>query len=145
VQASIAARPFPDLLDLVRSGPPRWSPMRPLDAKLNFGEMFIHHEDVRRAGASWEPRELEGPRQEAVWAVATRMGRIAYRKAPCAVVLARPTGERVLVHRSGGGEVVLRGEPAELALHAFGRDAVRVEADGPAAAVAAVSARRRSI
>ncbi|MFC9790757.1 TIGR03085 family metal-binding protein [Rhodococcus sp. NPDC127528] len=145
VQASIATRPFPDLLDLVRTGPPLWSPMRPLDAVLNFGEMFIHHEDVRRAGPAWEPRELDAPRQDAVWAIATRMGRMTYRKAPCTVVLVRPTGERAVVHRSGGGEVVLRGEPAELALHAFGRDAVRLEADGPAAAVAAVSARRRSI
>src|SRR3954465_1728777 len=39
----------------VASGPPLYSPFKLLDPIANLGEMFIHHEDVRRAQTSWEP------------------------------------------------------------------------------------------
>lgn len=41
--------------------------------------------------------------------------------------------------------MILRGEPSELLLHAFGRDEVRVETTGPAADVAEVAASGRGI
>ncbi|GAA4476626.1 TIGR03085 family metal-binding protein [Rhodococcus olei] len=145
VQAEIAARPYPDLLELVRTGPPVWSPLWLLDTQANLGEMFVHHEDVRRAGAGWEPRELGARWEAALWTLATRMGRMAYRKAPCAVVLDGGPGRRAAVHGGSGDQVVLSGAPAELALHAFGRDAVRVEFDGPEDAVAAVRALQRGV
>ena len=44
------------LLDKVASGPPVYSPLKLLDPVANIGEMFIHHEDVRRAQSSWTPR-----------------------------------------------------------------------------------------
>jgi uncharacterized protein (TIGR03085 family) len=47
------------LLDKVASGPPIYSPLKLLDPVANIGEMFIHHEDVRRAQPSWTPRTLE--------------------------------------------------------------------------------------
>jgi uncharacterized protein (TIGR03085 family) len=37
------------LLDKVASGPPLYSPFKIFDPVANMGEMFIHHEDVRRA------------------------------------------------------------------------------------------------
>src|SRR6478735_1546775 len=40
VRAEYAARPYAELLELVRTGPPIWSPLRPVDAKANLGEMF---------------------------------------------------------------------------------------------------------
>ena len=33
-----------------------YSPFKILDPVANMGEMFIHHEDVRRAQTGWEPR-----------------------------------------------------------------------------------------
>ena len=41
------------------SGPPVYSPFKLLDPVANLGEMFIHHEDVRRAVEGWQPRVLD--------------------------------------------------------------------------------------
>jgi uncharacterized protein (TIGR03085 family) len=145
VQASIARGSFEDLLEQIRTGPPVWSLMRPFDEQLNLAEMFVHHEDVRRGGPDWEPRILDPAWAGPLWAVARRMGRRAYRLASCSVVLERPDGRRATVRSAGGETVVLRGDPAELALHAFGRDAVRLEATGPDQAVQGVMSLDRGI
>ncbi len=50
---------WPDLLELVASGPPLYSPLKLLDPLVNTTEMFIHHEDVRRAASGWQPRKLD--------------------------------------------------------------------------------------
>ena len=49
-QADYAAKPWPELVDLVRSGPPSWAPtqLASVDDAVNFVEFFIHHEDVLR-------------------------------------------------------------------------------------------------
>ncbi|MFE3443856.1 TIGR03085 family metal-binding protein [Nocardia sp. NPDC059180] len=144
VQADAAQRPFPELIDEVRSGPPWWSPLRPVDAVVNLSEMFIHHEDVRRAAEEWEPRELPAADQDQLWKLVTRTARMSYRNCPVAVVLEAPGGRRV----SAGAdtdEVVLRGEPAELLLHAFGRDNVRIEASGETLAIEAALTCDRSV
>ncbi|MFL6076285.1 MAG: TIGR03085 family metal-binding protein [Mycobacteriales bacterium] len=50
VQASAKKRyGYQQLTQLVRQGPPLWSPLRPVDALANTVEYFVHHEDVRRA------------------------------------------------------------------------------------------------
>ncbi|NEW39256.1 TIGR03085 family protein [Nocardia cyriacigeorgica] len=134
VQAAAAQRPFPDLIDEVRSGPPWWSPLRPVDSVVNLSEMFIHHEDVRRAGDEWDPRELSAADQDQLWKLLTRTARMSYRNCPVTVVLEALDGRRVTAG-AGDDEVVLRGEPAELLLHAFGRDQVRIEASGEPIAV----------
>lgn len=145
VQAELARRPYAELLELVDSGPPIWSPLWAIDAQANLGEMFVHHEDVRRGGPVWEPRDLGERWDAALWTLATRMGRRAYRKAPCTVVLDGGEGRRLAVGGRGSAEVVLSGAPGELVLHAFGRDRVRLVTDGPADAVAAVTALDRGI
>ena len=50
VQRRYAERPFPQLIDALRR-PPSWSPARlpAVDRAANTLEMYIHHEDVRRA------------------------------------------------------------------------------------------------
>ena len=48
-----------ELVDKVASGPPVYSPLKLLDPVANVAEMFIHHEDVRRAQSGWKPRVLE--------------------------------------------------------------------------------------
>jgi uncharacterized protein (TIGR03085 family) len=139
VQNETATRPWSRLLDEVRSGPPMWSPMYWVDAQVNLGEMFVHHEDVRRAHEGWEPRVLPESRQDALWGLAKKVGKLGYRHSPVSVVLERPSGEQATVRTAGAGRVILRGEPSELALHAFGRDQVRIETEGDAADVAAVT------
>ena len=43
------ATDWDELLDKIASGPPLYSPFKLIDPVANMGEMFIHHEDVRRA------------------------------------------------------------------------------------------------
>src|SRR5690348_16465152 len=50
---------FDELIEKVGSGPPVLSPFKLFDAVANLAEMFIHHEDVRRAQPGWEPRPLD--------------------------------------------------------------------------------------
>lgn len=146
VQAKAARRPFTELLADVRSGPPWWSPLKPLDAVVNLTEMFVHHEDVRRGAPGWEPRDLPAADEDKLWSGLRRMGRMAYRKAQVTVELATPEGRRAVVHtKSGTAQVTLTGKPSELLLHAFGRDEVRIETEGDSADVRAVLELDRSV
>ncbi|MEV0027719.1 TIGR03085 family metal-binding protein [Nocardia sp. NPDC050793] len=138
VQDRVARKPFPELLDLVRTGPPWWSPLKPVDALVNLSEMFVHHEDVRRAGSDWQPRELSDADESQLWKVVRRVGKMAYRSAPVPVVLATPDGRRAEVKSAEGAAVTLTGKPSELVLHAFGRDKVRIETAGDEDAVRVV-------
>jgi uncharacterized protein (TIGR03085 family) len=136
--------PWNDQVDLLRAGAPQWSPYRisRVDAVANGVEFVVHHEDVRRGEPGWEPRELDPARAAALWAQLLRMGRLLYRRSPVGVVLRRPSGERHVV-RTGPGVVTIVGEPSELLLHAFGRDAARVELEGAAGEVDALADCRR--
>ena len=142
VQRGIAAAEWPALVEQVRSGPPVWSPFRLLDRVANAAEYLVHHEDVRRAAAGWEPRELPGAVQDEVWRLVKGVSRLGYRSSPVGVRLRRPGGAVVSAKR-GERTVTLAGEPLELLLHAFGRDAVRVEPEGEASDVAALMALER--
>ncbi|NLE81281.1 MAG: TIGR03085 family protein [Rhodococcus sp.] len=146
IQAEIAARPWSTLLDEVRSGPPMWSPLYWVDSVANTSEMFVHHEDVRRAHPGWQPRVLGEAEQDALWSLVKGVARHGYRNAGVRIVLERPSGETITVGaRDARDQVVLRGEPSELLLHAFGRDETTVEASGEPDAVAAVLALDRGI
>jgi uncharacterized protein (TIGR03085 family) len=136
-------RSWPELVELVRGGPGRWSPyglVPGLDAAVNTLEFLVHHEDVRRAQPGWEPRELPAGLQDVVWARHTGMlARLMLRRAPVGVILRR-TGAGAAGERAGGkiGEphVIVSGEPAELLLFAFGRqEHARVTCDGDETAV----------
>ncbi|HEY2765458.1 MAG TPA: TIGR03085 family metal-binding protein [Pseudonocardiaceae bacterium] len=131
VQRSTAQRPWPALVGQVRSGPPRWSLMRlsALGEKINGVEFFVHHEDVRRAGSGWAPREDDPHRAAQLWRMLIRLGRLCYRHCPVGVVLRRPDGTEHHIRRRGPSVTVV-GAPEELMLHAYGRDQVLVEFDG---------------
>lgn len=145
VQNKAAQRPFPELLEQVRTGPPWWSPLRPVDAVANLAEMFVHHEDVRRAQPGWEPRELSAEDRRSLWSALRRMAKMAYRKAPVPVEFATPDGDSVRVGGKEGPVVTLTGTAAELLLHAFGREQVRIETAGDPDAVRKVLGLDRSI
>ncbi len=137
VQDEVAQRTDWDgLLDKVASGPPVYSPLKLLDPVANVAEMFIHHEDVRRAQPGWEPRVLEQKLLGMLRRTLPLMARLTLAKVPGRVALRTPEGKTVLT--AGHGPVVtVTGLPEELLLFAVGRQA-RVEFDGDAAAVQAV-------
>ncbi len=145
VQDSFAAKPWAELVELVRTGPPVWSPfgIPGLADLVNGAEYFIHHEDVRRGGADWAPRPSDATRDAALWRAAGMSGRMAFRRSPVGVTLRRPDGTTALVHR-GPSTVVISGEPGELLLTVFGRDAARVEFEGDEKAVETVRGLERS-
>ena len=60
VRRSYLANDWLNLTEQVRLGPPSWNPMgwSALDNVVNLFEFFIHHEDVLRAKANWQPRTL---------------------------------------------------------------------------------------
>ncbi|MEP6695672.1 MAG: TIGR03085 family metal-binding protein [Pseudonocardiales bacterium] len=122
---------FEEMVEILRSGAPKWSMFGVLDSQLNMMEYFVHHEDVRRAQPAWEARVLEPAEEDVLW------GRVASRliplstSAPTGVLLQRAdTGE---VHRArpGASTVTVVGLPGELLLFGFGRQQVaQVELQG---------------
>jgi uncharacterized protein (TIGR03085 family) len=132
------------LIDLVASGPPLYSPFKLLDPVANLGEMFIHHEDIRRAVDGWQPRALDQAIATPLRRQLGLMSRMMLSRLPAQVVLQTPTGDRIA--RVGRGEAVtITGGPQELLLFVAGRDAVRLDFDGDPQAVAAVRAAPRGL
>ncbi|MGZ0146491.1 TIGR03085 family metal-binding protein [Kribbella sp. WER1] len=130
---------FAEVVDKVRSGPPRVSlfAVPKLGAQINTSEYFIHHEDVRRAQPSYEVRTLPADQQEGLWKGLRLAARSMARKSPTGLVLARPDGTSVVAKQpTADGSVTVTGEPAELVLFCSGRQAVAdVHLDGEAEAV----------
>lgn len=137
VQAEYAARPYEELLELIRTGPPALSVFRipGADEAGNTVEFFIHGEDVRRAQSGWAPRVLDPEFAETLWKNLARSASLNGRRSPTGLVLRRPDGQTV-VARKGAPVVTVTGEPGELVLFASGRQASsEVELDGDPEAV----------
>lgn len=148
VRAEEAKRPWPELIERVRSGPPRWSPtaLGPVNRAVNTVEFFVHHEDVRRASDPWVARNLDPNLAADLYASTKRMGKLLVRKAPAGITLV-PTdandwkGSTIVAKTADEGEpsVTLRAPIGELVLFIYGRQAQSlVELDGPAEAAAAL-------
>ena len=141
VQNEFAARPYEELVQLLRTGPSKWSPykLKQIDEGANTVEFFVHAEDVRRAGEQWEPRALDPVFEDALWRRLETAARIMGRKSPAGLVLRRPNGQTV-VARKGTPVVTVTAEPSELLLFAAGRQRVaRVETEGDPEVVATVA------
>ncbi|MFE0253073.1 TIGR03085 family metal-binding protein [Streptomyces sp. NPDC059010] len=133
-----AAKPYEELIQLIRTGPPRFSPfqLKQIDEASNTIEFYVHTEDVRRAEPDWTPRELDPVFQDALWSRLERSARLVGRSAPTGLVLRRPNGQTAVAHR-GTPVVTVTGEPSELLLFAYGRQsAAKVELDGDKDAIA---------
>ncbi|MBL7499632.1 TIGR03085 family protein [Frankia sp. CNm7] len=157
---------FPELVEIFRSGPPRWQPSRlgAFDDATNLIEFFIHAEDVRRAPAqppgeaaagpggtstpggavgALGPRELSPELREKLWAAARRFARVAYRRVPFGVLLERTDGPGQTVARKGDPAVTLIGTAADLLLYGYGRRAgAQVKIIGDPDLVAALATAR---
>ena len=150
IQDHLASRtPFPRLIELIRTGPPRLSvfAIPGADAQANSVEFFVHHEDMRRAQPGWEPRALDPGLSELLWR-RLRFARLMLRKAPVGVELARDdqpdgaaTGPVRIMAKARAPVVTVTGSPAELTMWAFGRTgAAQVGLAGSDPDVAALSA-----
>jgi len=147
VRLQVAGQPWDDLVALVRSGPPPWSPtaLEGVDRLVNTVEFFVHHEDVRRAAAGWEPRPLDGELEHELWRRLRPMCRLLARKAPVGLVLRRSNGEEVTARRpaADGTTVTVTGPASELLLFVYGRQAhSRVEITAPEEVAARLRAAR---
>jgi uncharacterized protein (TIGR03085 family) len=120
--------PWDELVETVRSGPPRL--LRPFDGPMNTVEFFIHVEDVRRAGAGWEPRPISPELADALWA---RVGPGGMAKKLRATIVITSPG-RADKERGTGPRLTLAGDPGELTMFGAGRQgASRVEISGDGA------------
>ncbi len=153
-RALMASRPYPVLVQTVRSGPPRLSlfGVPGVDERANFAEYFVHHEDVRRAQPGWQPRELSRDQADAVWGQLSR-ARLLLRKVPVGIEFARDDQQpadgqhavRMMV-RPRTPVVTVVGAPAELLMWTFGRTGTaRVRMEGAEADVTALRQARWGI
>ena len=106
-----------------------------------MGEMFIHHEDVRRAQGGWEPRALDDATVTALRRPLAIMARLTMAKVPARVTLQTPDGATVAVV-GHGPPLTVTGEPGELTLFVAGRDEAQLTFSDAQAAQAVRAARR---
>jgi uncharacterized protein (TIGR03085 family) len=126
-----AQHTYAELVELVRSGPPGWSPfsLRAIDDSTNTQEFYVHHEDVRRAREDWGPRAVPSGLEKTLWNRLRATGRLAVRSSPCGLTLVTPDDRRAVI-LARRPMVTLSGPPSELVLFCLGRQAVaRVDVD----------------
>jgi uncharacterized protein (TIGR03085 family) len=155
-QGKLSARtPFPMLVEVIRTGPPRLSlfGIPGVDSRANFAEYFVHHEDVRRAQPDWAPRELSDGLNDAIWSQLSQ-ARLMLRKVPVGIEFARDdVGQRTddqravrMTVRQRTPMVTVIGSPTELLMWAFGRTgAAKIRLEGAEADVAALNQARWGI
>lgn len=154
-----AREPYARLVDDVDSGPSWHDVKGPVPVawvwsipvvreQANLLEYLVHHEDVRRAGAQWQPRQLPADVQAAVWKRLPGLTRLTMRGAAIGIALRSPEHGEVRTPRARrhGVAVTVSGAPVELALFAFGRQAVaKVEYEGKPADVATAQGAKMGI
>jgi uncharacterized protein (TIGR03085 family) len=129
VQARIAAGDFQDLLRRMRKRP--WW-IRPVDELMNVTEMFVHHEDVRRAQPGWAPRDLDDGLRRALFKQLRPLPLRGLRRLPAVVHVEAPRFGAVRGGGSGPDTVRISGDPGELLLFLVGRQShAIVNLDGP--------------
>jgi uncharacterized protein (TIGR03085 family) len=124
-EEAVAGLPWEQLVHKVER-PPLYSPARlgPVDKRLNTVELYVHHEDVRRAQPEWHDRPLLHDEEKDLWRSLNLLAKVMLNDQQDAVVLIAPSFGAVRGGRGKTGRVrVLRGTPSELLLWAFGRRA----------------------
>lgn len=136
-------RPYPELVAMIRSGPPLW--LRPFDRAMNLMEFYVHHEDVRRGSGDITPRpesetlELD----DALWRLLCQRGRLLTRSLGAVGLNLLRSNEGICdehLVRKGTPTATLSGAPGELILYMMGRrEAAQVTVDGSPEAIRAIS------
>lgn len=141
--ARLSRQDFGALVTKLRHGPPIYSPFRvpKLGSMLNLIEFFVHHEDIRRAQPTWEPRSLPTATEDGIWRAVKVAGKGLTAKSGVGVVAERTDDGQRSVLKKGDGSVVLRGLPSEITLFVYGRkQQARIELAGDPADVAKLEA-----
>ena len=146
--ARMGRRPWPELVQRLRSGPPRLSPFAipKIDELANSLEFFVHHEDIRRAQPDWSPRDLGAETERTLWSSIGMPGKALTRKAPVGVRIENTSTGESRVLKKAAETVTVQGPPAEVVLFLFGRSTqAQVELLGDPDAVARLQATSLSI
>jgi len=124
--ASVQMADYPGLLTLFRDGRQRYSPLRltPLDGAMNTIEYAVHHEDVLRAGEQPQRRTLQPAAQQVILRRLRPLAHILLGRSPVRVRIESPGYGHftVATTRRHRAEVLVIGEPLEIALFSFGRE-----------------------
>ncbi len=137
----LAENGYAGLVEKFRTGPHRFSPfaLPGVDARGNTVELFVHHEDVRRAAPEFTARALPNEFEGTLFASLTTMSRLVLRHCAAGVEIKTPDG-RTATLKKGTPVATLTGKPSELVLYLFGRRAVAdVDISGDNAARAALA------
>ncbi|MEV0596506.1 TIGR03085 family metal-binding protein [Nonomuraea cavernae] len=147
VQDALKARhPYPELVGLVRRPGGVYGLLPFLDEAVNTLELFVHHEDVRRAQPGWEPREVSPDLDRMLWKRVSAVGKLMLRRSPVGVVLHRVGGGVALGGPRIGPKVEVTGTASELLLFCFGRqEHTRVELSGDPGAIARLKSAKLGI
>ncbi len=123
VQNDIAERPWEELVETVRSGPPSWSPQRidAVDRATNTIEFFVHHEDVRRASGGWAARELPEDLRHDLHTSLARIAKLLKRQIPDGARLVPTDGGEPIELKAAEPLVTVTGPIGELVLFCYGR------------------------
>jgi uncharacterized protein (TIGR03085 family) len=145
IAGQLRERTWPELLEQLRQGPPKWNPLAigKVDELVNATEFYVHQEDVRRAQPNWEPRPTDPEREDVLWNSLAKVAKLVYSRSPVGVVLRRPDGTEIAAKR-GPRTVRIIGEPSELVLHALGRRELKVTFEGNEADRVAMEDLRRT-
>ncbi|WP_205315569.1 TIGR03085 family metal-binding protein [Nonomuraea lactucae] len=147
VQKGLKAKhPYPELVGLLRRPGGVYGLLPFLDGPFNMVELLVHHEDVRRAQPSWEPRELPEDLERLIWERVSAGGKVMLRRSPVGVVLHRLGGGVALGGAQSGPKVEVTGRAPELLLFCFGRQAhARVELRGDPDSIARLKSARLGV
>jgi uncharacterized protein (TIGR03085 family) len=133
----LAKRDYAELVEKFRARPllnPVALPQ--VDAWFNTLELFVHHEDLRRAQPEWSPRALDGRARSTIWKAISVAGKMLVASAGVPVTIRRTDVERTSVLAPailpGSEPVVVSGLPGEVTLFLYGRAQTRdLTFDGP--------------
>jgi uncharacterized protein (TIGR03085 family) len=134
--ASYRKRDFGVLVEKLRSPGLSLYALPPVEKAANTFEYVVHHEDLRRGQADWEPRDLSPADLDELWKLMRAGARFLARSVPVPLVFRRSDSDAEATMRKGADPVTVTGPVVELLLFLFGRQRVRgLELTGPDDAV----------
>ena len=137
----LGERDLASLVTQLRSVP---LPLAVVDPVMNGMEMFVHHEDVRRAQPAWTVRPLSEGAERHLWLAVSTVGRLQGRRAGVPLVV--EAGPRRAVLRRGDSPVTVTGPVSEVLLFLCGRSATTGLAfDGPAERISELQAAQLNV
>jgi uncharacterized protein (TIGR03085 family) len=123
----LAKHGYLGLVQLIREGPPRFSPfgLPVAERWLNTVEFFVHHADVLRAQPRATRRVMPADAQDELLRHLKKLAPLMLRRCPTGVDAHLPDGVTLPLHK-GAEAAILAGQPSEIILYLEGR---RSEAD----------------